>query len=106
MIDTHYDESTSPPTPSLCHGHCALGRIALTDALESVRGFLRCNPRQVVTLIVEANISGPDTREASRVSGPEMLASTISVTTCRGLHRRKPLTDSSASVSAMRPRAQ
>ena len=69
MIDTHYDETNADLIPSLCHGHCALGQISLSDALEQFSAFLACNPQQILTLIIEAYVSAEDTRNAFEEAG-------------------------------------
>lgn len=57
LLDTHY----AGGRVSLCHGVCAAGRSPLSDALGVIAGFLRDNPREVVTLIFEAHVSAADT---------------------------------------------
>lgn len=69
MIDTHYDSESEEPVPSLCHGGCILGSIPLVEALGIFEAFLRCNPEEVLTLIVEAYVSVEDTKQAFDEAG-------------------------------------
>jgi hypothetical protein len=48
----------------LCHNQCALGAIPLVDALGAIREFLDENPDEVVTLIVQDEISPAETARA------------------------------------------
>jgi len=45
----------------LCHAHCALGAVPLLDALREVEEFLADEPNEVVTLIVQDEITVEDT---------------------------------------------
>ena len=69
MIDTHYDDEGGEEVPSLCHGSCRFGSIDLSVALADMEAFLRCNPEQVLTLIVEAYVSPEDTEAAFEEAG-------------------------------------
>jgi hypothetical protein len=69
MIDTHYDEEDGGRVPSLCHGSCRFGAITLPNALADIEVFLRCNPQQLLTLIVEAYVSADDTEAAFDEAG-------------------------------------
>lgn len=57
MLDTHL----SSGRVTLCHGLCVAGRTPLVDGLAEIRRFLRDNPREVLTLLVEAHVSAADT---------------------------------------------
>ena len=66
MLDTH---ENADGVPSLCHGACAWGETPLVTALHEIATFLRCNPREVVTLIFEAYITPEQTDAAFVESG-------------------------------------
>lgn len=69
MIDTHVDDREDVSVPSLCHGSCLFGALPLHEALRSFESFLRCNPEQVLTLIVEAYVSPQATADAFEQAG-------------------------------------
>lgn len=66
MLDTHYDEES---VPSYCHGPCGFGKEPLVDGLGVITAFLEENPREVVTIIFESNVSSADTAAAFEASG-------------------------------------
>jgi hypothetical protein len=53
----------------LCHNQCALGAIPMLDALRTVREFLEENPDEVVTVIIQDEISPAETAEAFGAAG-------------------------------------
>jgi hypothetical protein len=57
------------PGTYLCHDSCARGAIDLVDALSQVRHFLDDNPDEVVTLIIQNDISSDDTTAAFEAAG-------------------------------------
>ncbi len=52
---------TGPPTPYLCHGLCEIGATELQPELAAVRAWLDAHPREVVTFIVEDEVTPADT---------------------------------------------
>jgi len=52
---------TGPPTPYLCHGLCEIGATELQPELGAVRAWLDAHPREVVTFIVEDEVTPADT---------------------------------------------
>jgi hypothetical protein len=52
---------TGPPTPYLCHGLCEIGATELQPELVAVRAWLDAHPREVVTFIVEDEVTPADT---------------------------------------------
>ena len=60
-----------PPKPGLwlCHVVCRAGAIRLTDFLRALGGWLRANPGEVVTLIIEDAITGQQTQSAFTRAG-------------------------------------
>ena len=69
MIDTHYKTNKGKELPTLCHGSCMFGSKPLAEALVELEAFLRCNPNEVVTLIIEAYVSPEDTVAAFEAAG-------------------------------------
>jgi hypothetical protein len=53
----------------LCHTVCELGSRLLVDSLRDIATFLRGNPDEVLTLIIEDHISAADTERAFTQSG-------------------------------------
>jgi hypothetical protein len=72
MLDTHYSGGTA----YLCHGFCAGGRKPLLDELVEIRAFLDANPREVLTLLIQPNVTARDTAEAFVRSGLDRYAFT------------------------------
>ncbi|MEZ4473484.1 MAG: hypothetical protein R3F60_22390 [bacterium] len=65
MLDT-YEEADGL---FLCHGLCGLGRTPLVDGLRQIGAFLDAHPREVVSIIFEAYITGEQTAEAFAEAG-------------------------------------
>jgi len=65
MLDTYAEEDGL----FLCHGDCALGRTPLVEGLGQIRTFLDTHPREVVSIIFEAYITGEQTAEAFADAG-------------------------------------
>jgi len=57
------------PGAFLCHIHCAFGAQPLVDALTEVRDFLVANPTDVVTLIIQDDITPAETADAFDTAG-------------------------------------
>ncbi len=53
----------------LCHGSCRLGATLLADTLEEVRIFLENNPREVVVVVIQDEITAEDTVRVFSLSG-------------------------------------
>lgn len=66
MLDTH---ANADGLPSLCHGSCGFGQKPLSEGLREIATFLRCNPREVITIIFEAYITPAETDAAFKESG-------------------------------------
>ncbi len=65
MLDIHLHEKL----PYLCHSNCDLGKKKLTDGLQEITDFLKKNPNEVVTLILECYVDAKDVRQAFEESG-------------------------------------
>ncbi|WP_116996590.1 hypothetical protein [Desertimonas flava] len=57
------------PGTFLCHNSCMFGAQPLVDGLADVRGFLEDNPDEVVSLIIQDEISVADTETAFEDAG-------------------------------------
>ncbi|WP_419994333.1 hypothetical protein [Streptomyces boninensis] len=55
----------------LCHGPCRLGATRFTTQLRELRRWLDAHPRDVVTLVVQDDVSADATRKAFRAAGLE-----------------------------------
>ena len=53
----------------LCHNLCALGATALTETLNDVRLFLEENPREVIYIVIQDEVSAADTADAFAAAG-------------------------------------
>ncbi|NGN68517.1 hypothetical protein G5C51_32045 [Streptomyces sp. A7024] len=53
----------------LCHGPCRLGATRLTTQLRELRRWMDAHPRDVVTLVVQDDVSAAETRRAFRAAG-------------------------------------
>ena len=62
-------QRTGPPTPYMCHGLCEIGATALEPTMEQVRHWLAANPREVVTFVIEDNVTPADTAALFRRAG-------------------------------------
>ncbi|WP_128819167.1 hypothetical protein [Streptomyces sp. S063] len=71
-------DKANPPREGLwlCHGVCRAGAIELVPALEDIRDWLRAHPTEIVTLIVQDDISPEDTEEAFHAAGLDDLLHT------------------------------
>ncbi len=68
MIDTYWAGEAL-----LCHGTCELGSLPLVPYLEQLGAFMRANPREVITLIIEAYLDQEQTEAAFLAAGLEDL---------------------------------
>ncbi|MGX5392319.1 hypothetical protein ACWLMY_10645 [Streptomyces anulatus] len=73
-------DKANPPREGLwlCHGVCRAGAIELVPALEDIGDWLRAHPTEIVTLIVQDDISPEDTEEAFHAAGLDDLLHTPS----------------------------
>ncbi|OKJ54077.1 hypothetical protein [Streptomyces sp. CB02115] len=73
-------DKVNPPREGLwlCHGVCRAGAIELIPALEDIGDWLRAHPTEIVTLIVQDDISPEDTEEAFHAAGLDDLLHTPS----------------------------
>ncbi|WP_329305648.1 hypothetical protein [Streptomyces anulatus] len=73
-------DKVNPPREGLwlCHGVCRAGAIELVPALEGIGDWLRAHPTEIVTLIVQDDISPEDTEEAFHAAGLDGLLHTPS----------------------------
>lgn len=73
-------DRANPPREGLwlCHGVCRAGAVELVPALEDIGDWLRAHPDEIVTLIVQDDISPEDTEKAFRAAGLEDLLHTPS----------------------------
>ena len=69
-----------PPRPGewLCHAVCRAGAIPLVPTLRSIGAWLDANPSEVVTLIIQDDISGAATADAFVAAGLDRLLYTPS----------------------------
>ncbi|MFH9764994.1 hypothetical protein IFE09_32575 [Streptomyces microflavus] len=68
-------DKANPPREGLwlCHSVCRAGAIELGPALEDIGAWLRANPTEIVTLIVQDDIGAEETEEAFRLAGLDEL---------------------------------
>lgn len=73
-------DKVNPPREGLwlCHGVCRAGAIELVPALEDIGDWLRAHPTEIVTLIVQDDISPEDTEDAFHAAGLDDLLHTPS----------------------------
>lgn len=64
VIEAALAESTPQPGTWLCHGFCALGATNLEAALADIGLWLDANPREVLMIVVQDEISTADTLQA------------------------------------------
>lgn len=71
-------DKVNPPREGLwlCHGVCRAGAIELVPALADIGDWLRAHPTEIVTLIVQDDISPEDTEEAFHAAGLDDLLHT------------------------------
>ncbi|MCL6289104.1 hypothetical protein PV749_02090 [Streptomyces sp. ID03-2B] len=71
-------DKVNPPREGLwlCHGVCRAGAIELVPTLEDIGDWLRAHPTEIVTLIVQDDISPEDTEKAFRAAGLDDLLHT------------------------------
>ncbi|MFI6554202.1 hypothetical protein ACWGBY_09405 [Streptomyces griseus] len=71
-------DKVNPPREGLwlCHGVCRAGAIELVPALKGIGDWLRAHPTEIVTLIVQDDISPEDTQKAFRAAGLDDLLHT------------------------------
>jgi hypothetical protein len=67
---------TGPPTPYLCHGLCEIGATELQPELVAVRAWLDAHPREVVTFVIEDEVTPADTAAAFDRAGLTPLVHT------------------------------
>lgn len=65
MLDIHLHKDE----PYLCHSNCDLGKKKLTDGLREITDFLKANPNEVVTLILENYVEAEKVKQAFDTSG-------------------------------------
>jgi len=70
----------NPPRPGLwlCHALCRAGAIPLVPTLERLRAWLDANPGEIVSLIIQDEISAADTEQAFAAAGLTRLVFTPS----------------------------
>ena len=70
----------NPPRPGLwlCHAVCRAGAIPLVPTLRSIGTWLSANPSEVVTLIIQDDISGAQTESAFAEAGVDGMLYTPS----------------------------
>ncbi|MFJ9107517.1 PI-PLC domain-containing protein [Streptomyces sp. NPDC102283] len=73
-------DRANPPREGLwlCHGVCRAGAVELVPTLEDIGDWLRAHPTEIVTLIVQDDVSPEDTEKAFRAAGLEDLLHTPS----------------------------
>lgn len=64
-----FAKPTGPAVPYMCHGLCETGGTVLEPALAQVRSWLASHPREVVTFVIEDNVTPADTVTAFRAAG-------------------------------------
>ncbi|MEI7033409.1 hypothetical protein [Streptomyces pratensis] len=68
-------DRANPPREGLwlCHSVCRAGAIELVPALEEIGDWLRAHPTEIVTLIIQDDISPEDTEKAFHAAGLDAL---------------------------------
>ncbi|MEM9713243.1 MAG: hypothetical protein AAGA17_13585 [Actinomycetota bacterium] len=68
-VDRRQRDLGGAPEPYLCHGLCESGATRLDDELASLRRWLDRNPREVLVLFIQDELSPDDTRRAFEEAG-------------------------------------
>jgi len=58
-----------PPTPYLCHGLCELGAVEWEPLMARVGQWMTAHPREVITFIIEDQVSPADTAKVFEQAG-------------------------------------
>ncbi len=74
IIEAALSEDEPKPGTWLCHGFCALGATDLTGGLTDIALWLESNPREVLLIVVQDEISPADLTTAFETSGLRDLA--------------------------------
>jgi len=74
VLDAALSDDAPKPGTWLCHGFCALGATDLTTGLASIHIWLEENPREVLLIIVQDEITTEDLLAAFAESGLEQFA--------------------------------
>jgi hypothetical protein len=61
----HLEIQLDGAIPTLCHGSCAIGHLALADGLTEILGFVEAHPAELVTLLMETTGVSTDTVAAA-----------------------------------------
>ncbi|WNF30828.1 PI-PLC domain-containing protein [Streptomyces sp. C11-1] len=71
-------DRANPPREGLwlCHSVCRAGAVELVPALTDIGDWLRAHPAEIVTLIIQDDISAEDTERAFRAAGLDDLLHT------------------------------
>lgn len=73
VIDAAGSLAEGRPGTFLCHSECIYGALPFVDALVAIGAWMEANPREVVTLIIQDDISVDDTVAAFEESGLDDL---------------------------------
>ncbi len=74
VIEAALSEDEPKPGTWLCHGFCALGATDLTGGLTDIALWLESNPREVLLIIVQDEVSPEDLTAAFETSGLRDMA--------------------------------
>ncbi len=74
VIEAALSEDEPKPGTWLCHGFCALGATDLTGGLTDISLWLQSNPREVLLIVVQDEISPEDLTAAFETSGLRDMA--------------------------------
>jgi len=74
IIEAALSEDEPKPGTWLCHGFCALGATDLTAGLADITFWLESNPREVLLIVVQDEITSADLTAAFESSGLRDLA--------------------------------
>ena len=74
VIEAALSEDEPKPGTWLCHGFCALGATDLTGGLTDIALWLQSNPREVILIVVQDEISPEDLTTAFETSGLRDMA--------------------------------
>ncbi len=74
VIEAALSEDEPKPGTWLCHGFCALGATDLTGGLTDIALWLESNPREVLLIVVQDEISPEDLTAAFETSGLRDMA--------------------------------
>lgn len=73
LMDTYYADDDSIV---LCHGPCGLGQTPHLETLQTIVDFLSANPGEIIVIIYQDDVAGPDLQLDYQATGAEALVYT------------------------------